>query len=77
MGPFADADELDRVRCLECGTSYTKPAEGGTVQREPGLSALRLPRLGQGDTAAGRRTAPLRRGSAAACRRPTALTPPK
>ena len=36
MGPFADADELDRVRCLECGTTYAKPAEGGTVHENPG-----------------------------------------
>jgi hypothetical protein len=27
---------VDRVRCLECGTTYTKPAGGGTVQENPG-----------------------------------------
>jgi hypothetical protein len=27
---------LDRVRCLECGTIYAKPAGGGTVQENPG-----------------------------------------
>ena len=27
---------LDRVRCLECGTTYVKPAAGGTVEENPG-----------------------------------------
>jgi hypothetical protein len=27
---------LDRVRCLECGTRYLKPAGGGTVHQNPG-----------------------------------------
>ena len=27
---------VDRVRCLECGTAYSKPGEGGTVQENPG-----------------------------------------
>jgi ribosomal protein S27AE len=27
---------LDRVRCLECGATYVKPADGGTVNRNPG-----------------------------------------
>lgn len=27
---------LDRVRCLECGTKYAKPADGGTVHENPG-----------------------------------------
>jgi ribosomal protein S27AE len=27
---------IDRVRCLECGTKYVKPAGGGTVRRNPG-----------------------------------------
>jgi hypothetical protein len=34
-----DADNLvhvERVRCLECGTKYVKPADGGTVSRNPG-----------------------------------------
>ena len=28
--------QLDRVRCLECGTKYVKPADGGTVSENPG-----------------------------------------
>jgi ribosomal protein S27AE len=34
-----DADnvvQLERVRCLECGTKYIKPADGGTVSQNPG-----------------------------------------
>ena len=27
---------VDRVRCLECGCTYSKPALGGTVQENPG-----------------------------------------
>jgi hypothetical protein len=27
---------VERVRCLECGTTYAKPAGGGTVQENPG-----------------------------------------
>ena len=27
---------LDRVRCLECGATYVKPADGGTVPENPG-----------------------------------------
>ncbi len=27
---------LERVRCLECGSSYTKPVDGGTVNENPG-----------------------------------------
>jgi ribosomal protein S27AE len=27
---------LDRVRCLECGTTYVKPVDGGTVSENPG-----------------------------------------
>jgi len=27
---------LDRVRCLECGTKYVKPAAGGTMNENPG-----------------------------------------
>jgi len=27
---------LDRVRCLECGATYVKPTDGGTVHRNPG-----------------------------------------
>jgi hypothetical protein len=27
---------IERVRCLDCGTTYAKPAAGGTVSRNPG-----------------------------------------
>jgi ribosomal protein S27AE len=27
---------IERVRCLECGTTYTKPGDGGTVNENPG-----------------------------------------
>jgi hypothetical protein len=27
---------LERVRCLECGVTYSKPAGGGTVSSNPG-----------------------------------------
>jgi ribosomal protein S27AE len=27
---------VDRVRCLECGSKYLKPADGGTTFRNPG-----------------------------------------
>jgi hypothetical protein len=27
---------LQRVRCLECGALYAKPADGGTVRQNPG-----------------------------------------
>jgi ribosomal protein S27AE len=27
---------IDRVRCLECGATYTKLSDGGTVSRNPG-----------------------------------------
>jgi len=27
---------VDRVRCLECGCTYSKPSLGGTVQENPG-----------------------------------------
>ena len=27
---------LESVRCLECGEVYSKPAAGGTVQKNPG-----------------------------------------
>src|SRR5207302_2859133 len=44
---------------------------------EPRLSSMRLRRLDPAHPAAGARVAPLRRGSAAAPVRPSALTPPK
>jgi hypothetical protein len=28
--------QVDRVRCLECGETYSKLAHGGTVNRNPG-----------------------------------------
>ena len=28
--------QIDRVRCLECGAKYIKPADGGTVHENPG-----------------------------------------
>ena len=28
--------QIDRVRCLECGSKYVKPADGGTVHENPG-----------------------------------------
>jgi ribosomal protein S27AE len=28
--------QVDRVRCLECGATYSKLAQGGTVSRNPG-----------------------------------------
>jgi hypothetical protein len=28
--------QIDRVRCLECGAKYVKPADGGTVHENPG-----------------------------------------
>ena len=27
---------VERVRCLECGTTYAKPTSGGTVPENPG-----------------------------------------
>jgi NAD-dependent SIR2 family protein deacetylase len=27
---------LERVRCLECGTEYSKPERGGTANENPG-----------------------------------------
>jgi predicted nucleic acid-binding Zn-ribbon protein len=27
---------VTRVRCLECGSAYAKPAKGGTVEQNPG-----------------------------------------
>ena len=33
---FGNVVQIDRVRCLECGAKYVKPADGGTVQENPG-----------------------------------------
>jgi len=34
--PSNNVIQIDRVRCLECGTKYVKPADGGTVHENPG-----------------------------------------
>jgi hypothetical protein len=34
--PSNNVIQIDRVRCLECGTKYVKPADGGTVNENPG-----------------------------------------
>ena len=31
-----DLTVIESVRCLECGTTYAKPAGGGTVRQNPG-----------------------------------------
>jgi predicted nucleic acid-binding Zn-ribbon protein len=36
MEAASNVIQLDRVRCLECGAKYVKPADGGTVQENPG-----------------------------------------
>ena len=36
MDAIDNVVHIDRVRCLECGTTYTKPADGGTVSENPG-----------------------------------------
>ena len=28
--------QIDRVCCLDCGATYTKPGDGGTVNENPG-----------------------------------------
>jgi hypothetical protein len=32
----AQLAEVERVRCLECGTSYLKPCGGSIIRRNPG-----------------------------------------
>jgi ribosomal protein S27AE len=32
----ANVIRVDRVRCLECGVTYVKPVDGGTVSENPG-----------------------------------------
>jgi hypothetical protein len=62
--------EIERVRCLECGAAYTKPADGGTVTENPGC-----PRCGYvGWIRAAIPAAPgeLRRSSSDRLRRPAA-----
>ena len=34
--PNDNVIQIDRVRCLECGAKYVKPADGGTVHENPG-----------------------------------------
>jgi hypothetical protein len=34
--PTSNVIQIDRVRCLECGVKYVKPADGGTVHENPG-----------------------------------------
>ena len=36
MGPITNVIELCRVRCLDCGTKYAKPADGGLIHQNPG-----------------------------------------
>jgi hypothetical protein len=36
MGEASNVIQIDRVRCLECGAKYVKPADGGTVHENPG-----------------------------------------
>ena len=36
MDAFPNVVQLERVRCLECGATYVKPSDGGTVSRNPG-----------------------------------------
>ena len=78
MAAAGNVIHIERVRCLDCSTSYSKPADGGTVHENPGC-----PRCGYlgwiattVPTGAGS-ARPLRRGSAPELERPTALTPPK
>ena len=49
MESTANVIQLDRVRCLECGAKYAKPAHGGTVLENPGCP--RCGYLGWIDTA--------------------------
>ena len=36
MDGAANVIQLERVRCLECGATYVKPAAGGTAHENPG-----------------------------------------
>jgi hypothetical protein len=36
MGEPTNVVQIDRVRCLDCGAKYVKPADGGTVNENPG-----------------------------------------
>ena len=68
---------FESVRCLECGEVYAKPLAGGTVRRTRAARPCGYVGWIPLTPAAGARVAPLRRGSAAAPARPSALTPPK
>lgn len=58
MGRIAKVVQLDRVRCLDCGTKYAKPAGGGTVHENPGCP--RCGYVGWIDTALPASQGPLR-----------------
>ena len=36
MAAAGNVIQVERVRCLDCSTSYSKPADGGTVHENPG-----------------------------------------
>ena len=36
MAAAGNVIHIERVRCLDCSTSYSKPADGGTVHENPG-----------------------------------------
>jgi hypothetical protein len=36
MERSGNVTQLDRVRCLECGVTYAKRADGGTADEDPG-----------------------------------------
>ena len=36
MAAAGNVIHIERVRCLDCSTSYSKPAGGGTVHENPG-----------------------------------------
>jgi hypothetical protein len=36
MAAAGNVIHIERVRCLDCSTTYTKPAGGGTVHENPG-----------------------------------------
>ena len=67
MAAAGNVIHIERVRCLDCSTSYSKPAGGGTVHENPGC-----PRCGYlGWMAAAVPTGPLARGRSAEDLRPS------
>lgn len=36
MAAAGNVIQIERVRCLDCSTSYSKPSDGGTVHENPG-----------------------------------------